>query len=190
MIQSGRAAISATESIVAHRTGDWARLLGKSRLRNVRSAASALPSGRRLTVPQSVISGTTATRSVPPRSDRPGNQSRNSVSQRRYRDGIRDDRHHDHGARLRQQRPHRLRAIAGHETCSVPFVSCSDRGDGVRSGTPATAVCRSDARSSYGRANELRARTGCAEERQRGEGRSTAPLRRSAHRSARVRHDN
>src|SRR6266568_7873194 len=33
---------------------------------------------------------------------------------------------------------------------------------------PATAVCRSDARSSYGRANELRACTGCTEERQRG----------------------
>src|SRR6266566_5877841 len=72
--------------------------------------------------------------------------------------------------------------IAGHETCSVPFVSCFARGDGVRSPQrhPATAVSRSDARSSYGRANELRACTGCTEERQRGEGRSTAPLRRSA----------
>jgi hypothetical protein len=47
-------------------------------------------------------------RSRSSRSARPGNKSRNRVSQRSYRDGIRDDRHHEHRARLRRRCPDRL----------------------------------------------------------------------------------
>ena len=62
-----------------------------------------------LAVPESVISGTTATGGVRPGQHVPETSPGTACRNARYRDGIRDDRHHDHRARVRQQRPHRLR---------------------------------------------------------------------------------